>query len=378
MKAITLLLSLILLTLSTNAEAKNKITSVNYSKENNFGVVRIDLKNKYKEIPELTIRDNTVQVEVPNSIVWPKIEKQFSLHKSFDSQLLAYQFNKNLVRVRAVLPYSIKGKEDRVSIVQEDTYLKMYFPLEQSTTSAIRKTITKKDSEEASKIAAKKTANTNYDESYLEKLLKDKTEIKAEPKKQEVTNSNESFLKEVLKDNVSTKSAANVKESSNTFDMSSYVFKFIGFFALLIGGVYLLLNLFRKGMLKRSGLGFFSNAKMVEVLSTTYIAPKRSILVLRVHEQVFLVAQSEKGMDFLTEIEDTTAFIKEGEKQIIGNNFDTNLLSAGEKNKEFKLKELVTGNEEKVEISNQAVKEKKENSLSSQIKNKIKDLKQLQ
>ena len=166
--------------------------------------------------------------------------------------------------------------------------------------------------------------------------------------------------------------------------MSEYIFKFIGFFALLIGGIYILMNLFRKGMLKRSGLGFFSNAKLVEVLSTTYIAPKRSILVLRVHEQVFLVAQSEKGMDFLTEITDTAAFIKEGEKQIIGNNFDTDLLGAEAKDKEFKLKDMVTGNEEVVELSSTATKKttqnpvKKEKSLSNQIKNKIKDLKQLQ
>ena len=63
------------------------------------------------------------------------------------------------------------------------------------------------------------------------------------------------------------------------------------------------MNFFRKGMLKKGGLGIFSSAKMVEVLSTTYLAPKRSLLVVRVQKQVFLMAQSEKGMDFLTEIE---------------------------------------------------------------------------
>ena len=204
MKAITLFIAFLLLTFSSVVEAKTKIVSVKYSKEANFGVVRINLKNKYNESPDLTIKGNTVQVELPKSIVWPKIEKQFSLQSSFDSKIMAYQYNKQLVRVRAVLPYSIIGKEDQVSIVQEDKYLKLYFPLVRGTVANIQKKIEKKDRVE-SKVEAKKKVKDNYDETYLAKLLQDKADTPI--KKTDHENDTESFLQDVVKEKVSKKSA---------------------------------------------------------------------------------------------------------------------------------------------------------------------------
>ena len=171
--------------------------------------------------------------------------------------------------------------------------------------------------------------------------------------------------------------------------MSTYIFKFIGFFALFAAGIFFLMNFFRKGMLKKGGLGLFSNAKMVEVLSTTYLAPKRSLLVVRVQKQVFLMAQSEKGMDFLTEIQDTTDFFKEGEKALTGSNFDTNLDTANSGSKEFKLKEVAQNMKEASNstassqqdilnsLAGQATQEEKV-SLTAQIKKKVKDMKSLQ
>lgn len=193
--------------------------------------------------------------------------------------------------------------------------------------------------------------------------------------------------KEVVSDAVGTKMSSFKKSE---FNFTSYIFKFVGFFALLVAGIYFVMNFFRKGMLKKGGLGFLSGTKMVEVLSTTYIGPKRSILVLRVHKQVFLVAQSEKGMDFLTEIKDTAGFMKEGERKVVGDNFDTNLDSAEEKGREFKLKEVVSQLDNESDSHDDVdpvlaalagqteSQELNKVSLSKQIKNKIKELKPLQ
>jgi flagellar biogenesis protein FliO len=82
---------------------------------------------------------------------------------------------------------------------------------------------------------------------------------------------------------------------------------------------------------------------MIQVLSTTYVAPKRSLMIVKAHKQIFLVANSETGLQFLSEMTDTNGLIKEGEKVVTGSNFDMNLGDAEISTSEsaFKLKENI-------------------------------------
>ncbi|AYF43439.1 MULTISPECIES: flagellar biosynthetic protein FliO [Halobacteriovorax] len=383
------LLFLALSLITANAYARVEIGKVELTKDGSTGVVTIALKGNYRDTPELTIKDDIIQVALDGTIVWPKIEKQVSVNNKFDTKLMAYQFNKDVARVRAILPYELRGKEDKVSLEVGDNQIKMFFPI-----SASKKQVAVTRAATPKKAPAKTKKAEAYDESYLEKLLKDKEEVtkNEKPNNKKLNDTNDSLLalakekKQQVEDSVSSLSSGVEKGG---FQMSTYIFKFIGFFALFAAGIFFLMNFFRKGMLKKGGLGIFSSAKMVEVLSTTYLAPKRSLLVVRVQKQVFLMAQSEKGMDFLTEIEDTSAFFKEGEKQITGSNFDTNLDSANEGSKEFKLKEVTQNMHEASNstrssqeailnsLAGQATSEEKV-SLTAQIKKKVKDMKSLQ
>src|SRR5690606_21008552 len=74
-----------------------------------------------------------------------------------------------------------------------------------------------------------------------------------------------------------------------------------------------------------------------------FVAPKRSIMVVKAHNQIFLVANSESGITFLSEMTDSTGLIKEGEKQVTGTNFDLNLGAAENTTSEsaFKIKENI-------------------------------------
>lgn len=360
--------------------AQVKISKLDYKTDNNFGVVTINYTGELKSTPELMIKDDIVQVSIPNSIVWPKIENKVTVNNSFDSTLMAYQYTKDLVRVRAALPYKLNGKENQVSIIMGDQSLSLYFPKVQVASN-------KKNVQRALNIAATKEENeesSKYDESYLNKLLKDKPEQAKVVAKEEESLKTASTAQTTNLQNTDKVSTNMSGVEKSGFNVSGYVVKFIGFFSLLIAGIYFVMNFFRKGVLKKAGLGFFSSEKMIEVLSTTYIAPKRSLMVVRAGKQLFLVAQSEKGMDYLTEIKDTASFIKESEKEILGSNFDTNLEQAAVNQKEFKLKDMVTEVADKVEFKNapvatQVTTEKKEKSnFSKQIKSKIKDLKQFQ
>jgi flagellar biogenesis protein FliO len=111
--------------------------------------------------------------------------------------------------------------------------------------------------------------------------------------------------------------------------------------ALVLGLFYGVVQLLKKGVFNRGKLGFLNNAQMIQVLSTTYIAPKRSLMVVKAHKQIFLVSNSESGIQFLSEMTDTSGLIKEGEKFVTGTNFDLNLGSAETTTNEiaFKIKE---------------------------------------
>ncbi len=77
---------------------------------------------------------------------------------------------------------------------------------------------------------------------------------------------------------------------------------------------------------------------MIQVLSTTYVAPKRSLMVVKAHNQIFLVSNSETGLQLVSEMTDTAGLIKAGEKIVTGSNFDVNLGTAEESDEEIGLK----------------------------------------
>ena len=126
------LLFLALSLITANAYARVEIGKVELTKDGSTGVVTIALKGNYRDTPELTIKDDIIQVALDGTIVWPKIEKQVSVNNKFDTKLMAYQFNKDVARVRAILPYELRGKEDKVSLEVGDNQIKMFFPISAS------------------------------------------------------------------------------------------------------------------------------------------------------------------------------------------------------------------------------------------------------
>jgi flagellar biogenesis protein FliO len=121
-----------------------------------------------------------------------------------------------------------------------------------------------------------------------------------------------------------------------------YIGKFVAFLSMLLLGFYGVLQLFKKGIIKKGNLGFLNSTKLVEVLSTTHVAPKRSLMMVRAHKQVFLVASSETGIQYLSEIKDVAGLLKEGEKAIAGSNFDSEFTVAEKIEKEFRMKDEVS------------------------------------
>ncbi|MCO4792731.1 MAG: FliO/MopB family protein [Bacteriovoracaceae bacterium] len=380
-----LLLSLLLFSFSSFAgePERTKIKSINFSKVGKKGQVIIKLENRVPETPELVLKKGIVQVELPGTYVWPKIEKKVTTSgKDFDTTITAYQFNKDTVRFRAMIPFSLNGKENQVNVTLREKAVVLNFPLPKQVASKKVVTVTKTPT-----LNKKPKSANNYDESYLDKLVREKTTAK-KPAKLAATKGN-LFKK---KDEVNMTLSAGEKEAKSaksSFSVASYIGKFVAFLGLILVFFYGVVHLMRKGVIKKGKLGFLNDTNIVEILNTTYLGPKKSLLMVKVHKQVFLLSSTDKGVEFLSEVNDTTGLFKSQEDKVSGNNFDSSLTTANGQNKEFKLKELgkaiaktEEAKEEKGSLEGFLAKTEEQTEdkvkLSDQIKSKVKNLKQLQ
>ncbi len=354
--------------------AAHKVKDVRYQSINEKeGKISILFNKVFDSNPDLTIKGKTIQVALPETMVWPKIEKKASISKSFDTTLMAYQFNKNLTRFRVILPYNLKEGSNKVYLKLNGKKLDIIFPLASRNKLFSNKKLERKPAIKGKATIAK--GIDRYDEKYLEKLLKDREEVVGKAPLAENKKDFDFKSPEKAKvDQVKMALAAPAKDAkAGGFSLWKYIGKFIAFLGLILLLFYGVVALMKKGVIKKGKLGFLNSTKLVEVLSTTYVGPKRNLLVVKAHNQVFLVGSSENGLNFLSEIDDVSGLLKEGEKQVVGDNFDIQIGEEVGNEKSFRLKgeksspaaEAATEIEDKVK-------------LSDQIKNKVKGLKSLQ
>jgi flagellar biogenesis protein FliO len=365
---LTLLFSLGCLQAAEKVQVKN----LNFkSIGNHSGEIVIKLEGNLESAPDLIVKDRMIQVAISDAMVWPKIEKRISLSKNLDTTIMAYQFNKNLVRVRAMLPYSIKGMEDRVSITISGNLIKLQFP-------KIVSAVSKKSSSRVAKNTSKNI--DQYNESYLDKLIKEKEQAKSPTKRLKIGSKKKDIM---ASDKVNVALSGIEKDgfggSKSSFSLTGYIGKFVAFLGVVLLLFYGVVTLMKKGVLKKGKLGFLNSTKVIEVINTTYVGPKRSLMLIKAHNQVFLVANTEKGMEFLSEVDDVAGILKGGEKELSGNNFDSDLGSADLVEKSFNLKEDIekpAASNSKFSLKTDKVKDSVK--LSQKIKEKVKTLKQLQ
>lgn len=354
-----ILSTLSLLLLASGIFASTTIKNLEYvSHSASEGRLVIKLEGTPKDNPSISVKDRSVYLNIPDAQVHPKIDKKITVLEQFDTQMSAAQGANGTVNFKANLPFSLKGKESQVNIMLKDSSIEVIFP-KMARVTAVAKPVEKNTKTENSENVA-----AHLDESYLAKI---EAESKALAEKSNAATNNskvdgvtlaqsatekapttapvESLKNESVGSFGSENSNGESKEAKPQFSVMGYIGKFVAFLSLLLLVFYGVLQLFKKGIIKKGNLGFLNSTKLVEVLSTTHVAPKRSLMMVRAHKQVFLVASSESGIQYLSEIKDVTGLLREGEKAIAGTNFDSEFSSAAMVEKEFKMKEEVSSDE---------------------------------
>ncbi len=335
-------ISLLALSLTSVALAGVKVTSVDLTTSGTNGFVNIVLDGRSNDLPDIKVYGKVIEITLANSDGFNAIFKNVR-----GAQLSANSLNGKAV-IKAVLPYDVSA--DSVEVGFRNSNIEVIFPRGKATankTAYEGPGVSPKEIVKPVPAPALKTPNTKIEntvskdllnEDYLNKLMKEENAPKANfaaaaattpvMKADEVNVKQAAIAKIETKIPTSNKNVPMATASTDKFSFAGYAVKFMVFLAVVLGLFYGLVQLLKKGVFNRGKLGFLNNTKMIEVLSTTYIAPKRSLMIVKAHKQIFLVANSETGFTFLSEMTDTSGLMKEGEKHVTGTNFDLNLGTA--------------------------------------------------
>lgn len=349
-------------TLSHQALGKAKINDISFEAKKKLVIY---YQGEIKTQPMVEIKDKIVQVVIEGTNIWPKIDKVIEISSDSKIILSAYQFDQSTARIRATFPAHLKFNKDNINTILEEGKI----------TVEINPYVVKNKTTTAPTFVSKEDS-----------LVRGATETMAESKKETIVTEEkiESFL--VEKENKIVPKAKQASVQKTSFSLAPFILKFLAFIGAMLALVYICLNIFKKGIGKKTGLGILASPDSLTVLKTTYLGPKRSLMMVRAHQQVFLIASSEAGVQFISEIKDVPGIIKEGEKELAGNNFDIGLNAEENMEKNFNLKEDITQSiigDSMVKDFSEGVKNlagniKESVKLSDHIRKKVKGLRQLQ
>ncbi|MBC7714415.1 MAG: flagellar biosynthetic protein FliO [Rhizobacter sp.] len=303
--------------------------------------------------PRIIVKDKMLNISIPNSGLAGKINKKVN-----GSSVSATMSGEETVSVNVALPYSLQGREAEVTITLKEGVIDVHYPRIETA----KKAVTAENSRSpgiTDKAIVLETpeavaAADKLDENYLSTLTKNQEKLAAANHPKASIEANKASQLDTDRVNLAQSGIAKPAATSQTtgeqattatqskFSVAGYIGKFVAFMAIMIAGFYGVLTLFKKGIIKKGKLGFLNSTKLVEVLSTTHIAPKKSLIMIKAHKQVFLISNTEAGMTLVSEIKDVAGLIKTGEEEVTGSNFDTNLYTANKTDKSFRLKEEST------------------------------------
>lgn len=346
------------------------IKKVDLKKMGSKGRVTITYDGLLKAYPELDVKDNSVLIQIPDSKINGSVSRayKFASKSTKDTKLEATQRSKSTTSVKTILPYSAQKLKDKVTLMIKDQTIELNFPHMYVKKAKNMEAV-------APKKVVKKEKKSYLNESYLAELIKEETNetAKLAPKTIKPKNIDTIKLKQAKSQEVN-----NTGNSSISF--IEYAGKFVAFLGVVLVLFWGVIALMKKGFIKKGKLGFLNKTDQIQVLSQTFIAPKKSLMMIKAHDQVFLVSNTEAGIHPISEMNNPAGILKAGEKAISGTNFDESVNVANEdtllENK-IKLKKDITKSNKESSLSDYlGVKDQVK--FSDQIKKKVKGLKPLQ
>ena len=308
-------------------------------------IVRLEFKKPVVDFIEPVFYEKSIQIDFPGAFVSPS-KKSFSVENSLIGKVFASQFNKKTLRVQFHIKPGVKDIEKRFKLVSQGRFVIIRL----DSTGSFPSIASPKNEH------AEKSKYTNYEIMDADELgrflsraskkiksLKDK--LPSQPEENFVLNTNkenqpdkkESQIKvkragigvvplvdkikkvaladsntdkkepqtKKVKTKVTTKEnkAFSLKDSRPTGKQLELIpsgMKMISMFALVLGLMFLIFFGFKKYVLKNTAFG--GGDKLVSVLGTWFLGPKKNIALVEVAGEVLVLGISQENITLLTSI----------------------------------------------------------------------------
>ena len=329
---------------SNQPEAKwgslNPLKKVHSHLMSNGHIVRLEFKNPVENWAEPVFYEKSVQLDFPGAFIEPA-KKNFSTDSSMVTKVFASQFDGETLRVRFHIKPGTDDIEERFKLVSQGRFIIVRFD-----TDYVEPVIA------SSKVVSQKTQNTdvmgdkelaNFLSRASEKMKRQEEILSSAVKKEEPTikevetqsskikvkragmgvaplvdqikkaalsNSgekkqdaaqNKPKTKITTKDNTGF-SLKDSRPSGKPMEMIPSGMKMISMFAVVLGLMFLIFFGFKKYVLKNTAFG--GGNKLVNVLGTWFLGPKKNIALVEVAGEILVLGMSQDNITLLSSIID--------------------------------------------------------------------------
>ena len=337
---------------SNQPEAKWKRDSLNPLKKvhshlmSNGHIVRLEFKNPVKNWVDPIFYEKSVQLDFPGAFIEPA-KKSFAADSSMVTKVFASQFDGETLRVRFHIKPGTNDVKERFKLVSQGRFIIVRFDTDY--VDSITKPVIAAVSE---RLVLKKTRHAEVmgDKELVEflsraseKMKKQEEILASADKKKESTTDNEktqsaevevkragmgvaplvdqikkaalSNSDEKKKDAALNKSKTKIITKNNTdfslkdsrptgkpMEMIPSGLKMISMFAVVLGLMFLVFFGFKKYVLKNTAFG--GGNKLVNVLGTWFLGPKKNIALVEVAGEVLVLGISQENITLLSSIID--------------------------------------------------------------------------
>jgi flagellar biogenesis protein FliO len=337
---------------SNQPDAKGKWDSLNPLKKvhshlmSNGHIVRLEFKNPVKNWVEPIFYEKSVQLDFPGAFIEPA-KKSFAADSSMVTKVYVSQYDGETLRVRFHIKPGTDDVKERFKLVSQGRFIIVRFDTDY--VEPITKPVIAAVSEE---IVSKKIYHTDVmgDKELAEFLSRASEKMKrqevilasADKKKESTTDDKQAQSAEVKvkragmgvsplvdkikkaalsnsdekkKDAVPNKSKIKITTKDNTgfllkdsrptgkpMEMIPSGLKMISMFAVVLGLMFLIFFGFKKYVLKNTAFG--GGNKLVNVLGTWFLGPKKNIALVEVAGEVLVLGMSHENITLLSSIID--------------------------------------------------------------------------
>jgi len=329
---------------SNQPEAKwgslNPLKKVHSHLMSNGHIVRLEFKNPVENWAEPIFYEKSVQLDFPGAFIEPA-KKSFSADSSMVTKVFASQFDGETLRVRFHIKPGTDDIEERFKLVSQGRFIIVRFdtdyvePVIASSKAVSQKTqntdvmgdkeladFLSRASEKMKRQEEILASAVNKEEQTIQEVETQSSEIKVKRagmgvaplvdqiKKAALSNSDEDKKDVVLnksKTKITTKdnTSFSLKDSRPTgkpMEMIPSGMKMISMFAVVLGLMFLIFFGFKKYVLKNTAFG--GGNKLVNVLGTWFLGPKKNIALVEVAGEILVLGMSQDNITLLSSIID--------------------------------------------------------------------------